>query len=476
MDMESVQTLLANVPETIVLSFSALCLLLVAGKVLRVKVKLFQRLYLPSSVIGGILGLVIIQTLGGYLPEGVSAGWSRLPGFLTSIVFATLFLGVTILPLKTIWQKSGPQLAYGQIVAWGQYGTALGIAMLLLVPVFKVQGYIGTIVPVGFEGGHGTAAGLKNTFEYFGWAEGTDYALASATAGIVFAITIGMVLINWAARTGVSQKLKRIEDMPESSIIGVYEVDERPIAGRQTVSSASIDSLAFHLSIVGVAVFIGYLLKTGLIAVESIVRSAVAGGSVEETGKVFFEGFPLFPLAMIGGLIIQMFVSRYPKINPVDHQLMQRLSGTAMDFLVVAAISTIRLRVIMEGLVPFAILVATGVAWNVFCVTWLARRFLQKPDWFERAIAEMGQSMGVTATGLLLLRVVDPESETDALSAFGYKQLLHEPFMGGGLWTSMAVPLAITQGPMVVCLISIVAIAAWVVVWALLFRNKAPAG
>ena len=476
MNLESVQALLANVSEVIVLSFSALCLLLVAGKVLRLKVKLFQRLYLPSSVIAGLLGLVIVQTLGGYLPEGVTAGWGELPGFLINIVFASLFLGVTIPPLKTIWQKSGPQLAYGQIVAWGQYGTALGITMLLVVPVFKTPGYIGTIVPVGFEGGHGTAAGLKNTFEFFGWADGTDYALASATAGIVFAITIGMVLINWAARKGISQKLKRVEDMPESSIIGVYKVDERPIAGRQTVSAASIDSLAFHLAIIGVAVFIGYLLKTGLIAAESIVRSAVAGGNVEETGTVFFEGFPLFPLCMIGGLIVQLFTSRYAKINLVDNQLMQRLSGTAMDFLVVAAISTIRLPVIMKGLIPFVVLVATGMAWNVFCVTWLARRFLPKADWFERAIAEMGQSMGVTATGLLLLRVVDPESETDALSAFGYKQLLHEPFMGGGLWTSMAIPLAITQGPMVVCLISLAAIAIWVVVWALLFRNKTPAG
>ena len=45
-------------------------------------------------------------------------------------------------------------------------------------------------------------------------------------------------------------------------------------------------------------------------------------------------------------------------------------------------------------------------------------------DEFERSIAEMGQSMGVTATGLLLLRVVDPEGDTDATSAFGYKQLM----------------------------------------------------
>ena len=61
--------------------------------------------------------------------------------------------------------------------------------------------------------------------------------------------------------------------------------------------------------------------------------------------------------------------------------------------------------------------------------------------WFERSIAEFGQAMGVTATGLMLLRTVDPDNKTVATEAFGYKQLLHEPIMGGGFWTSLAVPL-----------------------------------
>jgi ESS family glutamate:Na+ symporter len=80
--------------------------------------------------------------------------------------------------------------------------------------------------------------------------------------------------------------------------------------------------------------------------------------------------------------------------------------------------------------------------------------------------------MGVTATGLLLLRAVDPESETEAASAFGYKQLLHEPFMGGGLWTSSAVIIVATQGGWVVLGISIGAIAIWMLVWALLLRKS----
>ena len=51
----------------IVLAFSALCILLVVGKTLRVTIRLFQKLYLPASVIGGLLGLVLVQTIGGFL-------------------------------------------------------------------------------------------------------------------------------------------------------------------------------------------------------------------------------------------------------------------------------------------------------------------------------------------------------------------------------------------------------------------------
>jgi ESS family glutamate:Na+ symporter len=69
--------------------------------------------------------------------------------------------------------------------------------------------------------------------------------------------------------------------------------------------------------------------------------------------------------------------------------------------------------------------------------------------------------MGVTATGLLLLRVVDPEFKTPAADSFAYKQILHEPFMGGGMWTSAAIPLLALWGGWPVFGISVGAVAAW---------------
>ena len=453
---------------SVLLSFSMLCLLLAAGKLLRVKVKLFQWLHLPSSVIGGMLGLIILQVGGDAIPAAWTAGWNKLPGLLINVVFATLFLGVVVPSLKTVWQRSAPQLAYGQIVAWGQYVVGLGMVLLLLRPLFGTPGLFGVIVPVGFEGGHGTAAGLAPVFGELGWDEGKDYALASATVGIISAIIAGMALINWAARKGFIARYEKELDRREEDLTGVYPPEARPSAGQQTVSPSSVDALALHLAVVGIAILVGFLIRSSLAFVETWVQAGF--GAPDPDRFMIMRAFPLFPLCMIGGLAVQGTLQKYARVSPVDHALMQRIGGTALDFLVVAAISMIRLEVIAAGILPFALIMAGGIAWNVFCVMWLARRLLPN-CWFERAIAEMGQSMGVTATGLLLLRAVDPEGDTEALSAFGYKQLLHEPFMGGGLWTTSAVLLVARHGSWPVFGVSVGAILIWLLVWGLLLRR-----
>jgi ESS family glutamate:Na+ symporter len=443
-------------------SFAGLCLLLLAGKLLRVKIRFFQKLYLPSSVIGGILGLVILTSCGQWIDGNWTAGWSKLPGILINIVFAALFLGVAIPPLKKIFKQAAPQLAYGQIVAWGQYVVGMGLVVLLLSPLFGVSRLFGVIVPVGFEGGHGTAGGLGPTFAELGWSDGLDFGLASATIGLVAAVLVGISLVNWAARKGHVTSLQTGDGKLVEPSDGLYPPDGQPVAGRHTAMPESVDSLALNLAVIGISVLIGFVIKQLLIWIE---------GSVLNVEQEIMRAFPLFPLCMLGGLIVQLVLTRTAKKTPVDRGLMQRLAGLALDFLVVAAISTMRMEVISRGLLPLAIIVAGGIAWNVFCVMWLARRML--PDaWFERSIAEMGQSMGVTATGLLLLRIVDPEQKTNAHAAFGYKQLLHEPFMGGGLWTSFALIFAFKYGALPVLAVSMGAIVVWLIVWAIFMRPK----
>ena len=79
----------------IVMSFCGLCLLLAVGKILRSLIPLFQKLYLPASVIGGIVGLVLINTAGPHLSQNWFAGWTALPGFLINVVFSPASVRIT---------------------------------------------------------------------------------------------------------------------------------------------------------------------------------------------------------------------------------------------------------------------------------------------------------------------------------------------------------------------------------------------
>ena len=64
-----------------VASFCWLCSLLVLGKFLRLYVWIFQKLYLPASVIGGILGLIVLQVaslnkdVSEFIALNVTRGW-----------------------------------------------------------------------------------------------------------------------------------------------------------------------------------------------------------------------------------------------------------------------------------------------------------------------------------------------------------------------------------------------------------------
>jgi glutamate:Na+ symporter, ESS family len=445
--------------EIAVVSFTLLCVLVWVGHLLRMKIRLLGKLYLPSSVIAGLIGLAIVQccgVAGSPLPEGVTAVWSKLPGFLINIVFACLFLGMAIPGVRTIWRHAGPQLAYGQIVAWGQYVVGIGLFLAVITWMYpELPTMFAGVLPVGFEGGHGTAGGMAKVFTDYNWEAGKDFALTCATAGIMSAVIVGMMLVNWAARKGYTTRRQNPEDVPEDDSIAVIPIDRRPEAGKLTISSNALETLSFQLAIVGIAIAIGWAGKQGMLG------AGRASGNA--TAMQLARSFPLFPLCMIGGLIVQVTANKFDTHKLIDHGLMKRLQNAALDFLVVAAIASIKVNAVADYILPLVMLVVAGIAWNVFCVMFLARRLL--PDaWFERSIAEMGQSMGVTATGLLLLRVVDPDYESPAADAFAYKQILHEPFMGGGLWTSAAIPLLAIWGGWQVLAIAAGAVIIWLIV------------
>ena len=447
---------------TAIIVFCLLSVLLVCGKVLRVFIPLLQRCYLPSSVIGGALGLVIFQCFPQLLPADSIAAVGKLPGFMINVVFATLFLGVVTPPLKKVFQVAFPQLCFGQMMAWGQYVIGFALVGFVLIPLFGVNPGFGNLLEIGFQGGHGTVSGMSESFRSFNWEDGIALGYTVATAGMLAGVTIGVLLVNWAGRKGYVKNIRRFDDQNQLQQRGIYHHEARPIAGWQTVYCDSIDSLAWHVALVGIAILIGFGIQKGLQVAEI--------KCFPESTLRIFKGFPLFPFCMIGGLLIQK-VAQGCRFNAlIDHGQMQRLSGAALDFLVVSAMATIKLSVVLQNWQGLLLLIMLGIVFSVFMVVYVAPK-LFKESWFECAIADFGQATGVTATGLLLLRAVDPESKTCAAQAFGYKQLLHEPVMGGGLWTALALTLLYKLGWQLMLTISVVMMAVWIIISVVVGRS-----
>jgi len=436
-----------------VVVFAVLCLLLVVGKVLRVRFAFLQRLYLPSSVIGGVVGLAAFTLLGSHAPAELTGGMRSLPGFLINVIFATLFLGAATPKVRDVLRSAFPQLCLGQIIAWGQYVVGLGLAGFVFVRWCGVPAAFGNLLEVGFEGGHGTVGGMAESFVHFGWEEGIALGYTVATVGMIIGIVLGMAMIQWAHRRGYVKEVRSFSARSRSERIGIHARHYRPSAGRQTVLCDSIDSLAWHVAVVGVSVLIGWGLRQ----------------------CIPMKGFPLFPLCMIGGVLVQLVAKFLHFDLLVDRVQMERLSGAALDFLVVSAVATIRLEVVLANWVPLTVLCIAGTLWTCWCVLYIAPKIFREA-WFERAIAEFGQATGVTATGLMLLRSVDPENRTPAAMSFGYKQLLHEPFMGGGLWTALALTLVYKFGWLPVFGFCLAMLVLWGVCAFVLARNVKKGG
>lgn len=423
--------------------------LVLVGKMIRIWVPLVQKLFLPVSIISGFLALVLgPQVIGKIVPDLAAGGvfgentvevWGKLPGLLISVVFATMFLGSRIPGFGRAAKLLGPQLSLGVTFATGQYVWGILVTMLVLVPVFAVSPAFATLIEIGFEGGHGTAAGMAEVFNEVGLSELGDLAIAMATVGIVSGVIIGVIAVNWAARTGKSEVLDAAVQTEDSVAKGVYAAhEEEESAGTLTTRTASLETLTFSFGIVSLAVFIGQ----GMLTFFQWIEQMLWADFVE-----IFSYVPLFPLAMLGGVIIQLVADRYePLARLIDRGSMERIQGLSLDILIIAALATLSLDAIVSNWVPFAILAVVGIVWNCFVLFYLAPRIIPR-FWFERGIGDFGQSMGVTATGLLLMRMADPELETPAYEAFGYKQLVFEPFFGGGLITAASVPLILQFGP-----------------------------
>ena len=457
----------------VLFAFIVVGILLLVARYIKQKIRLFQTLYLPESIIAGAIALLLgsgalgaiaislgvspdAYLAGGLFPEEMREVWSQSPGVFINIVFAALFLGEHIPNPKDIWRKTAPQVAFGQSLAWGQYVIGIGVTLLVLTPLFGVNPIAGALIEIGFEGGHGTAGGMADTLTDLGFAEGGDLALGLATVGIVSGIIFGTLLAHWGRQKGYIQSEPTAVTEGDAQFQETASTEPSSVLAKRArlMHNFLIDPLSLNFGFTGLAIAIGWI----ILQILTLIESATWGrNGLELVGAV-----PLFPMALIGGIVIQVVMKRLDLDVLVIRRLQERIAGVALDLLVVTALASINLAVLGANIGVFLILSIVGITWNVLAFVYLAPRILPV-CWFERGIGDMGQSMGVTATGILLIRMVDADNRTGAFESFAYKQLLFEPIVGGGLFTATAPALINRFGSVSILLLTAALLAFWLI-------------
>ncbi len=390
-------------------SLSLLGLFLLIGFALRAIFKPFQKTFIPSSVIGGTLLLILGPQMLNILPTPKE--WfdiyAILPGVLIVPVVTATPLGLklnrnqkdknvlrNVLPLAFIaLTVTMLQLAIGyftNVIFQNQYD---------LYQTFGIE------LVIGFVGGHGTAGTLGNMLSSLNlsyWQTSQGVAVTTATLGLVGGILIGIVLINYAARSGKTSLLSKPANIPLSFQKG-YEKDvlKQNITGKETTMSSSIDVFGFHAALIFVACGLSYLL---LKVAKDMQIPLLSGISVWAYGMIVMG-------------IIWWTVCKCKLDYLFDAKVKGHITGSFTEFAVIASIASLPVKAVLSYFVPIMVMVILGYLITTFTLFFLCKRLL-KGYWFEQMIATLGMATGVFITGVLMLRICDPELETPALTSY----------------------------------------------------------
>lgn len=430
------------------LVFGCLAIMLLTGVLLRAKITFFQHFLIPSCLIGGILGLLLLNIGVIRLPVDnletfayhffnisfISVGLTRneaskeTPKPNINIFKAPLWMALTqsvIFPL--------------QAIAGGVFVALFGFFGIKLFPTF------GFLAPLGFEEGPGQALSIGKVWQGFGFEHAATIGLTFAAMGFFFSFFVGVPLVNWGIRKGLSAQGPRA--LPQDFLTGIISKNQkRKSAGELPFHSSNLDSLAFHTALVGLV----YVLTHGFVKYLGLIVPA-------DVASILWGFFFIFGLSIALG--IRWVMERLGIEHLMDPGIQRRITGWSVDFLIVSTVMAIKLMIVWQYILPISTISLVSGALTTFMVVYLGKRIWSYN--FERTIAIYGAVTGTVSSGLLLLRIADPDFKTPVAIEIALMNVFSIPSIGlylvlvnGPVWWgwSIGTTLLVFLGLMVLAL------------------------
>ncbi len=423
-------------PFDSMLVFAFLSGLLLLGVAMRAKVGFLQRFLFPSCLIGGVFGLVLMHTGLFDIPAGtietfayhffnisfISVGLTRDDEKVQPVSRKQLLKGPT-------WMALMQGLTFPmQAAVGGLFVIGFGLVGLELFPTF------GFLVPLGFNEGPGQALSIGKAWEGVGFVNAGTIGLTFAAVGYFFAFFVGVPLVNYGIRKGWATFGSG--ELPRDFIVGLLPKDTKnETAGSLTIHTGNAETLAFQAALVGIVYGTTWALVRVL---GSVVPPDVA--------TILWGFFFFFGLGV--AYILRWMMTAAGIVHLVDPGIQRRITGWSVDYLIVATVAAIQLKIVWDYFLPISVIALA----NGILTTLLVIYFGKRLDAFglERSAAIFGTVTGTVSCGLLLLRIVDPEFKTPVAFEIAVMNIFALPIVGGctllvnaPLWWSWSVGLTV---------------------------------
>ena len=393
----------ANVPLwNSVVQFGIIAAAIVIANIFRRKIPFFRKSLMPTAVLAGFL--LLILRLTGVLKLDMQ--------LLESITYHGIAIGFVAMNLRTqkeakssgtIGAKSGA-LIVSTYLLQGVAGMVVCaiLAYTLMPDLFKAAG---VLLPMGYGQGPGQANNIGATYEALGFAGGRSFGLSLAASGYLVACIVGVLAINLLVKKG---KVKRIA---HEELSGSVTVDSFQEQGEIPLSE-SLDKFSMQVAFVVICYLLTYLMTRGITAGISAVSAKAA-----ESVNSLLWGFN-FIIASLVATLFKLVLKGLTRRNWMHHQyqnnyLLNRISGIAFDFMIIAGIASIEPKNLQGLWLPFILLSVVGALFTWLYLAWMCKRLY--PGYHYEALLSMyGMLTGTISSGVLLLRELDPNYQTPA--------------------------------------------------------------
>ena len=392
-----------------VLTFSFMVFVVWFGALLRRRFRLLQLSLFPASIIGGLLGFSLINL--GWAP----ANQASQDFVVFAFHFFTLsFMSLALTRESDIGTGTRFRLKNNLGALWLSVAWTISLAMQALVGLLGISlanhlsnenlpQSLGILVTHGFTQGPGQALALGSIWQQeYSIENAVNFGLVYASVGFIVAFVVGLPIARWALRREMNQNKEA--SLNEDFMIGFYVSKSGPALGREITHSSNLDSLVYHLGLLGLA----YLITNAFLveAREMFEYSRFLGLPV----VTLFSHNLFFVHGMIICVLLRSIIAKAGLDYLFDVPTQKHITGSSVDLMIVATLMSIQISFLLEFLTPIVITCSLATLATIILCFGFGKRL--KNLRIERSLAIFGCCTGSTGSGLLLLRGVDPNFTT----------------------------------------------------------------